>query len=279
MIANARMYSVSPEAAGLWRRLLIAVIQHAGLDIRLLEHTAPAPIDELWQRRDMAAVFMCGLPFARSNPRPELMAAPVPSPPEFRGLPQYWSAMVVRKDSALHSIEDTFGGRIALTAPNSQSGCLAALYYLMTVGDKFPLYREVIAPQVTPLGAVSAVVDGAADVAPVDSYALSLLQKYRRDLTSQLRTIAHTPRTPIPPLVASTAGLSKLQAAFLEADRTPGVAPLMAELLLQRFERPDPNAYDALRLRFETATGYWRQHTLAALIHPAFAAVPAPFAS
>jgi hypothetical protein len=149
----------------------------------------------------------------------------------------------------------------------------------MTVGDKFPLYREVIAPQVTPLGAVSAVVDGAADVAPVDSYALSLLQKYRRDLTSQLRTIAHTPRTPIPPLVASTAGLSKLQAAFLEADRIPGVAPLMAELLLQRFERPDPNAYDALRLRFETATGYWRQHTLAALIHPAFAAVPAPFAS
>ena len=79
----------------------------------------------------------------------------------------------------------------------------------MTVADKFPLYREVIAPQITPLGAVSAVVDGAADVAPIDSYAYSLLQKYRRDLTSQLRTIARTPRTPIPPLVASTPGIGE----------------------------------------------------------------------
>ena len=132
MIANARMYSVSPEAAGLWRRLLAAVIEHAGLDIQLLEHSEPAPIDELWQRPDKAAVFMCGLPFSRSDPAPELIAAPVPSPPDFRGLPQYWSEMVVRKDSTFHTIEDTFGGRIALTVPDSQSGCLAALYYLMT---------------------------------------------------------------------------------------------------------------------------------------------------
>jgi hypothetical protein len=106
-----------------------------------------------------------------------------------------------------------------------------------------------------------------------------LLEKYRRDLTSQLRTIARTARTPIPPLVASPPGSSKLQAAFLEAERIPGVAPLMAGLLLERFVRPDPNVYDALRLRFETATGYWRQHALAALIDPAFAAAPAPFAS
>ena len=63
----------------------------------------------------MAAVFMCGLPFSRSDPRPELIAAPVPSPPDFRGLPQYWSAMVVRKDSPHQIIQDTFGGRIALT--------------------------------------------------------------------------------------------------------------------------------------------------------------------
>jgi ABC-type phosphate/phosphonate transport system substrate-binding protein len=283
MIANARMYSVSPEAAGLWRRLLTAVIEQAGLDIQLLEHTEPKPIDELWQRRDMAAVFMCGLPFSRSNPRPELIAAPVPSPLDFRGLPQYWSAMVVRKDSGYQLLEDTFGGRIALTAPGSQSGCWAALYHLMTVADKFPPYREVIAPQVTPLGAVSAVVDGAAEVAPIDSYALSLLQKYRRDLTSQLRTIARTPRTPIPPLVASTVasgpGLAALQAAFLEADRIPSAAPLMAELLLERFVRPDPMTYDALRLNFETAARYWRQHPLATVLHPAFAASAASFAS
>jgi len=97
-----------------------------GLDIGLLELTEPAPIHELWQRPDMAGVFMCGLPFSRSDPRPELIAAPVPSPPEFRGVPEYWSEMVVRKDSGFRTIEDTFGGRITLTVPDSQSGCWAA---------------------------------------------------------------------------------------------------------------------------------------------------------
>jgi ABC-type phosphate/phosphonate transport system substrate-binding protein len=279
MIANARMYSVSPEAAGLWRRLLIALIEHAGLDIELLEHTEPAPILELWQRPDKAAVFMCGLPFSRSDPRPELIAAPVPSPPDFCSLPQYWSELVVRKDSDFQTIEDTFGGRIALTAPDSQSGCWAALYYLMTAGRQFPLYQQVITPQVTPLRAMSAVVDGAADVAPIDSYAYCLAQKYRRDLTSQLRTIARTPCTPIPPLVASKAGLGALQAAFLEADRIIAIAPLMAGLLLERFVRPDPDSYDALRSNYETASRYWREHRLAAAVDPVFDLRTAPFAT
>jgi ABC-type phosphate/phosphonate transport system substrate-binding protein len=275
MIANARMYSVSPEAAALWRRLLAALIEHAGVDITLFEHTAPAPINELWQRPDKAAVFMCGLPFSRSDPRPELIAAPVPSPSDFSGLPQYWSEMVVRKDSGFQTIEDTFGGRIALTVPDSQSGCLAALSYLMTVADRFPLYGEVITPRVTPLGAMSAVIEGAADVAPIDSYAFCLLQKYRWDLTSQLRTVAKTARTPVPPLVASRPGFESLQTAFLEAHRIATLAPLMADLLLERFVRPDPGSYDALRLNFETATRYWRGHPLAATVHPGFAFEPA----
>jgi hypothetical protein len=275
MIANARMYSVSPEAAALWRRLLTALIEYAGLDIQLLEHGAPQPISDLWQRRDMAAVFMCGLPFSLSDPRPELIAAPVPRPADFHGLPQYWSEMVVRQDSGYRSIGDSFGARIALTVPDSQSGCLAALGYLMTVADRFPLYREVITPRITPLGAMSAVIDGAAEVAPVDSYAYCLLQKFRPDLTSQLRIIARTAPTPIPPLIASTSGLDALQRVFLEAHRIAAIAPLMTDLLLERFVRPDPHTYDALRVNFEAAGRFWREHRLAAVMHPAFLAAEA----
>ena len=273
MIANARMYSVSPEAHGLWRRLLAAVIEHAGLDIHLLDHAEPDPIHELWARSDKAAVFMCGLPFSLAEPRPALIAAPVPSPPDFRALPQYWSEMVVREDSGLETIEDTFGGRIALTAPDSQSGCLAALHYLMTAANRFPVYGEVISPRVTPLGAASAVIEGAADVAPIDAYAFSLLRKYRADLTSQLRVVDRTARTPIPPLVASQEGLDALQEAFLEAHEIATIQPLMTELLLQRFVRPGASSYDALQRNFEAATGFWSDHPLAAVIHPAFARV------
>jgi ABC-type phosphate/phosphonate transport system substrate-binding protein len=274
MIANVRMYSVSREAAKLWRSLLKAVIEHAGLDIRLFEHAEPAPIHELWQRADKAAVFMCGLPFSCSDPRPEIIVAPIPSPPGFHGLPHYWSEMVVRKDSGYQTIQDTFGGRIALTVPDSQSGCLAALYYLMTAADRFPLYGEVIPPKVTPLGAMSAVIDGMAEVAPIDSYAYCLLQKYRGDLTSQLRIIGRTAPTPIPPLVASRSGLEALRAAFLEAHQIATIVPLMTALLLERFVRPDPASYDVLRLNWDAASRYWRAHRLAATVHPAFVFQP-----
>jgi ABC transporter, phosphonate, periplasmic substrate-binding protein len=270
MIANARMYSVSPEAARSWRALLRAIIERAGLEIEWMDHAEPAPIDELWRRSDKGAVFMCGLPFSRSDPRPELIAAPVPSPCGFRGLPQYWSELVVRKDSTYQAIEDTFGGRIALTAPDSQSGCLAALYDLMTRAESFPPYREVVTPTVTPLGALMAVIDGDAEVAPIDSYAYCLLKKFRPALVAQLRVVGRTARTPIPVLVASNGGNEKLQAAFLEAHEISSTQAIMADLLLERFVRPDPGDYDALRLNAETATQYWRDHALASKVHPAF---------
>jgi ABC-type phosphate/phosphonate transport system substrate-binding protein len=270
MIANARMYSVSPEVADLWRALLSAIIAKAGLAFTVIEHAAPTPIDELWRRTDLGAVFMCGLPFARAQPQPVLVAAPVPSPTEFGGEARYWSELVVREDSESRTVSDTFGGRIAFTVPESQSGCAAALSYFMSADREPPLYRELIAPTVTPLGALFAVIRGAADIAPIDSYAFKLLQRYRPDLTSRLRVVARTAPTPIPPLVASWPGFDSLQAAFLEAHRSASMMSLMDGLLLQRFAQPNPAAYDVLRDRFLETRRYWRDHALAEVMHPAF---------
>ncbi len=199
-------------------------------------------------------------------------------------LPQYWSELVVRSDSPFGDLESTFGGKLCLTAPNSQSGYAAALQYLMAfdavrdgrTGARSPLYREIGPPAVTPLGAVSAVVAGAADVAPIDAYAYRLLQKHRGDLTSKLRTVARTARTPIPPLVASMPliasidGAKDLQAAFTAAHRDPELKAVLAGLELSHFVTPDPRDYDALRTGFESAMAYWREHALAEIVHPAF---------
>jgi ABC-type phosphate/phosphonate transport system substrate-binding protein len=280
-IANARMYSVSAEAGAVWRNLLSAIIAQAGVPATVIDHPAPAPLEELWLRNDQAAVFMCGLPYSRAVPQPVLIAAPIPSPAEFHGAPQYWSDFVVRKDSTLHRIEDTFGKRIAFTVPGSQSGCVAALTYLMSVHREAPaplqtpLFSEIIAPTITPMGALTAVVDGTADIAPIDSYALRLLRKYRPELASAVRVVDQTLSTPIPPLVASAKAASEkdltaLQSAFLQAHHNRSQKSLMDELLLLGFARPDPSAYAVLRERFDATTTYWKSNHLAAHTHPAF---------
>jgi ABC transporter, phosphonate, periplasmic substrate-binding protein len=242
MIANARMYSVTPQVGALWRRLLASVLAPVDGAVEIVEHAPPAPIAELWQRPDKAAVFMCGLPLSRAEPRPAIVAAPVPSPAAYGGRACYW------------------------TDPESQSGYAAPLHALMPYGSARPLYREVVAPTFTPMGALMAVIDRRAEVAPLDSYALALLQRHAPELTRQVRIVKSTEPTAIPALVASGPAPEKIVAAFLAVD--PAV---LAPLLLERFIVPEAPPYDALRMRFETMGEFWRRHPLAVTVHPAFA--------
>ncbi|MGO8917255.1 MAG: phosphate/phosphite/phosphonate ABC transporter substrate-binding protein [Stellaceae bacterium] len=271
MIANARMYAVTPAVGALWRRLLDGIAARAGMDVEVIEHAPPAPIADLWRRPDKAAVFMCGLPYGLADPRPVLVAAPVPSPSAYGDRPIYWSSLVVRADSRFRTVEDTFGERLALTTPDSQSGYAAALRYFAKFARTGPLYREVVAPVITPRGALMAVISGAAEVAPIDSYALDLLARHATELTAQVRVIARTVQTPIPPLVASHGEVAPLAAAFLAAHEDAALRPIMADLLLTRFVRPEAADYDPLPGRLAAARAHWRRRPLAVTMHPAFA--------
>jgi ABC-type phosphate/phosphonate transport system substrate-binding protein len=272
MIANARMYSVTPQVAALWRRLLGVAMAKAGAKVEIVDHAPPAPIAELWQRPDKAAVFMCGLPYSLATPRPALVVAPVPSPQAYGGRACYWTDLVVRADSPFETLAQTFGHRLALTTPESQSGFAAPLYELMKHGGTKPIYSEIIEPRFTPMGALTSIIEGKADVAPLDSYAFALLGKYAPELTKQVRTVARTEPTAVPALVASDKASTTIAEAFLALGIDPEARLLMDELLLQRFAVPKVEEYDALRMRFETMTAFWQRHAIAEKVDPAFAA-------
>ena len=271
MIANARMYSVTPQVAALWRSLLAAIVAKSGAAVEVVDHAPPAPISELWGRPDKAAVFMCGLPYSLAAPRPLMVVAPIPSPAAYGGRACYWSDVVVRADSPFQSLEQTFGHRLALTTPESQSGYAALLHALMPYGGATPLYREVIEPRFTPMGALTAVIENKAEVAPLDSYAFALIASHAPGLAAQVRVIKSTEPTAVPAVVAS-ADSPEVSAAFLAAGDDSETRALMDRLLLQRFARPQAPAYDDLRNRFLTMQAFWRRHPLAETAHPLFAA-------
>lgn len=272
MIANARMYSVTAPVAALWRSLLAEILSDTGTPIEIVDHAPPAPISELWRRPDKAAVFMCGLPYSLATPQSEPVASPVPSPAAYGGRACYWSDIVVHTDSAFQTIEQTFGHRLALTTPESQSGYAAPLHALMPYAASKPLYREIIEPRFTPVGALTAVVERKAEVAPLDSYAFALLSKHAPDLTAQVRIIMRTEPTPVPLLVSSGPASAVVKEAFLTAHEKPALAALLDQLLLDHFARPERSAYDELKKRFSTMQAFWRRHPLAETAHPLFAA-------
>jgi len=247
-VANARMYAVNAASATAWRALLQWVAQRADVAADVIDYPPPQPLSSLWSRGDLACAFMCGHPFSRAMPQPVPLAAPVPISDLYRNEPVYWTCIVARDDSGLRTLPDTFGRRMAYTTPDSQSGYQALRALVAGVADPF---SAMVGPLVTPRRVVEAVLAGAADAGPVDSYALDLMRLHEPALVAPLRVIATTAPTPIPLLVASralpAAEVDRLRQALADVEHAHALADTRAALLLRRFAIVDAQAYAVLR--------------------------------
>ncbi|MES1163862.1 MAG: phosphate ABC transporter substrate-binding protein, partial [Rhizobacter sp.] len=70
MLANARMYSVTPASTGAWRSVIGWVTTAAGVPVEFVEHAPPKLLSDLWARDDLGVVQMCGLPASLRQPSP-----------------------------------------------------------------------------------------------------------------------------------------------------------------------------------------------------------------
>jgi ABC-type phosphate/phosphonate transport system substrate-binding protein len=247
LVANARMYAVTPAVKAAWQELFAWVARASGVALDYLDHAAPAPLEDLWARDDLGAAFMCGFPFASAATPPQLLAAPVPSPPRYGDAPRYCTDLVVRAESRFARLSDTFGGRIGWTVSHSQSGYNAVRHHLLGQPNA---YAEWVGPLVTPRRVIDAVLDGSVDVGPLDSYVHDLLRRHEPETAAQLRVVESTPMTPIPALVASSAAndtaVARLRAALLSCHAEPALAATRETLLLARFEAADRADYRML---------------------------------
>jgi ABC-type phosphate/phosphonate transport system substrate-binding protein len=256
LVANARMYAVTPPVAAAWRELFLWVGQRAGVDLQWIDHAYPAPLGELWSRPDLGCAFMCGWPFAQSDPQPKLIAAPVPSPARYGGRPVYFTDLVVRGTADFRTLDDTFGFRLGYTVEDSQSGYNAPRHHLLKFRSSLrpTLYKEVVGPLVTPRRVIEALLDNRIDVGPLDSYVHDLLKKHDPALARQLRTVATTDAAPIPPLVAAPgcddAVVERLRNALLDVEKRPELGKLKDALALKGFAAVPREAY---RLTLERA--------------------------
>src|SRR6185369_14030886 len=159
MLANARMYSVTPASTEAWRTLISWATQAAGVSVEFVAHAPPKLLSELWARDDLGVVQMCGLPASLREPAPTILAAPLPSLPRYGGKAVYMSDLAVRADSTFQKLEDTFGGVAGYTLKDSQSGYFAFRYYLLTKHPQAK-YRQIVGGLLNARGIVKALVDG-----------------------------------------------------------------------------------------------------------------------
>lgn len=113
LVANARMYAVNPETAAAWSALFEHVAARSGIQLDVITHAAPAPLEELWRRDDLGLAFICGYPFATGMFLVQPVAAPVLLSGD--GHPHYATHLVVRADGNIATLADSFGQRLGWT--------------------------------------------------------------------------------------------------------------------------------------------------------------------
>jgi ABC-type phosphate/phosphonate transport system substrate-binding protein len=251
-IANARMYAVTPAVEAAWRELLARVAEDAAVPLRYLPYPAPQPLEVLWSRADLGAVFMCGFPVALRLAEVVPLAAPIPRVPWAQGRALYRTDLIVPAASAYRTLEDTFGGRAGWTVTHSQSGFNALRHTLLAhrTPERPTLYRTVAGNLVTARNVLDAVREGRLDLGPLDAYWHLLVAQHAPELVRGVRVLASTAPTPMPALVAApalpAAHAAALRAALVGAARRPWFAPLAAVLLLDGFAAVEREDYAEL---------------------------------
>ena len=240
-IANARMYAVTPEVESRWRELLERIAEDAGVELGYVPYPAPQPLEDLWKREDLGAVFMCGFPIALRMAPVTPLAAPIPLAPWARGRAVYRTDLIVREDSPYRTLEDTFGGRAGWTVAHSHSGFNAFRHHLLAyrTPGRPALYGEMTGNLVTARRVLDGVREGRLDVGPLDAYWHLLIARHAPELTRGIRTLASTATAPMPAFVAAAGAppelVRRLRAAFRGAAAQAWFAPLAEALLLEGF--------------------------------------------
>lgn len=251
LAANARMYAVNPAVGAAWAELFGRVSAASGIALKVIDHAAPAPLEELWRRNDLGLAFICGFPFASGGFPVQPVAAPVPASALAAGRPFYASHLVVRAESAIATLGESFGKRVGWTVEHSQSGFNALRSHLLPyrrAGGR--LYADSIGPLVTPRRVIEAVLTGAIDIGPLDSYVHDLLLAHEPETAAQLRIVETTAPRPMPLLVASAevepAIVEKVRSALLAVSADAAAAPLLTRLRLSGFAAVEREDYRSL---------------------------------
>jgi ABC-type phosphate/phosphonate transport system substrate-binding protein len=262
MIANARMYAVTPEAEALWRRLLEHVAEEAGLTFDYLPYPAPQPLEDLWRRADLGCVFMCGYPIALKIADVVPLAAPIPRATWAKGRAVYRSDLIVRKDAPFRTLADTFGGTLGWTVAHSHSGFNAPRHHLlrMRTPEKPTLYAGVKGDLVTARKILDSVLDGSIDIGPLDAFWHMLIARHKPELTAGIRVLESTDVAPMPAFVAHPSmpphEVERLRAAFASAAGRPWFSRFADDLLIDGF--------DAVTLDSFATTLAWDREAIAA---------------
>jgi phosphonate transport system substrate-binding protein len=198
--------------------------------------------------------FLCGLAYVelwrRNSLALEPLAAPVLRGQRYADKPIYFSDVIVRRDSSLHSFADLRGCSWAFNERFSQSGYGITRYYLARLGERNSYFSKIVESG-SHQASIRLVCSGAVHASAIDSQLLAVTLRDQRELAGQLRIIASLGPSIIQPVVASRhipeSTRSELRAALLEMEKDPTARKMLSAAFVKRWVPVNAASYDHIR--------------------------------
>jgi phosphonate transport system substrate-binding protein len=210
---NSELRFVTYLSPGIPREFFEAIIEHVGqaLGLRVslsVDSRASGPVrgaDNPFSRGEMDVGFMCAPSFfwlrEREEPPVELLpAAPVFRDGRARGLPVYFSEVIVNRESPVESFPGLRGRSWAYNDPCSLSGYYNMLKKLAEMGGDDPFFGRMYCSE-SHSNSMEMVASGEVDAAAIDSNVLKIWLGSSPELGERLRVIESWGPFPIQPVV------------------------------------------------------------------------------
>ncbi len=240
---------ISPkETFSLYRDILLYISEQMDMDLEFVQRKTYAEVNEMLGKGEIDLAFLCSGPYVRGKDTHDfrLLAAPIVD-----GDHNYYSYLIVHKDSPYFSLEDLQGKTFAFTDPDSNTGRLVPSYWVLMTGKEPEEYFSRIIFTYGHDNSIMAVARRLVDAAAVDNLIWDYYDKFGSEMTAETRIIKKSEPFGIPPMVLSpevNPGLSlKIQQILLEMHEDENGKQILDQLLIERFVVPQGSWYDSIR--------------------------------
>jgi len=251
---------VSESGIPVSRRITDYLSQRSGMPCELITGLGYGTINKMLEDGAVDAAFICGLPYViehdKPNPSVTLLVAPVMKDARYQDKPQYYSDLVVKKESTFQSLEDLRGKTYVYNQLLSNSGYNMPRFKLIEIGETDGFFGKVLRSG-SHEESIRMVAEGEADASYVDSLVLDFDRSKGFGHASQVRVIESLGPAGICPAVTSVkmseSRRQKLRDVLLGMAQDPEGRKILDEALVARFEAVDDRNYDDIRHMKKTA--------------------------
>lgn len=256
-----RLTSIQSEVADYSCQMIAEYLgKRLNLPIQFISDLPWEEREEYFERGDIQACWMCGLPYIwkvdHYRLKVNILAAPVMQFARYQNQPIYFSDVVVHRDSPFLDFRDLRGASWAFNEPHSHSGYNITRYQLAKSGEGWDFFDRVV-PSGSHSNSLKMILNGEIDASAIDSTVLDLIIAEKPIIGESIRIIDTWGPSPIPSWVVHsgirTQLFQSLQETLLNMHQNPKGRAILELGQIDHFIKVRDEDYNSIREMYKIA--------------------------